>query len=227
MWWRALLTAALRAPGPALLLTSAVGWVVLVALLTGEGHNHSSSRVATIWASMIVAMAPPLLVREVGRLWRASLRRTRRLTMVSFICGYLGVWLLAGVPLSALSAWFSTTTDRVVVAFVLVALWQCAPARQRWLNACHRLPTLRVFGSRALGDSLRYGIATGRSCVVACGPVMLLVQLIGDYHLLAMALVTLWVTAERYLSPRRPRWRIPFLPDRSPDWPDLGVVTQA
>lgn len=227
MWPRALLTVALRAPAPALLFTSVAGWMTLAWLLADDGHDHSPSRFATIWIVMIGAMAPPLLVREVGRLWRASLRRLRHVTVVSFICGYVGVWLLAGVPLALLSGWFSASAERVALAAVLVALWHCTPARQRWLNACHRAPTLRVFGMPALGDSLRYGVATGSACVATCGPAMLLVLLVGRHHLGAMTIAMLWVTVERYAPPRRPRWRMPFLADRSFDWPDLAVATRA
>ena len=47
-----------------------------------------------MWLAMILAMAPPLLLREIGRLWRTSLRRLRHLTLAWFLCGYVGIWLL-------------------------------------------------------------------------------------------------------------------------------------
>jgi predicted metal-binding membrane protein len=185
---------------------------------------HSPVHYTAMWSAMILAMAPPLLLREVGRLWRASLRRLRHLTLASFLCGYVGIWVLAGVALSTLSEWVSGRAERIAVSIALVVLWHCSPARQRCLNACHRVPTLRVFGTAALWDSLRYGLSTGCYCVAACGLLMLLVVLVKDYHLAVMAVATAVTTIERYLPARRPVWRLPVLRGRSPDWPDMPVA---
>ena len=128
MWPRAFLTVALRGPGKGLWLASAAGWIALAWLLTGDrlphsavtlGHGeHAVTATATptshlprhfwaMWLAMILAMAPPLLLREIGRLWRTSLRRLRHLTVAWFLCGYVGIWLLAGVALSVLFGWMT------------------------------------------------------------------------------------------------------------------------
>jgi hypothetical protein len=173
MWLRAVLTVALRGPGKVLWLASAAGWIAMALLLAGDPLTDSVvaaehgehvvwtgshvGHVTAVWFAMILAMSPPLLLREIGRLWRTSRWRLRHLTIAWFLCGYVGVWLLAGVALSTLSGWVIHSSGRFFVAVALVALWQCSPARQRCLNACHRVPALRVFGVAAQWDSLRYG----------------------------------------------------------------------
>ena len=245
MWPRAVLTVALRGPGKALLLASAAGWIAMAWLLAGDrlpysaeamSHGehvaastasrlfHASGHFTAMWLAMILAMAPPLLLREIGRLWRTSLRRLRHVTLAWFACGYVGLWLLVGVALTVLAGWLTVSSERIAAAVALVALWHCSPARQRCLNACHRVPTLRVFGTAAQWDSLRYGVSTGWYCAGACGLAMLLVLLAKDHHLLGMALVAAVATFERHLPARRPGWRLPIVRGRSPEWPSMPVA---
>jgi len=246
MWPRALLKVALRGPGKVLLLASALGWIAMAWLLTGDRlpdaaltlhGEHGTAAIAThmphipghftaVWLAMVIAMAPPLLLREVGHLWRTSLRRLRPLTIAWFVCGYVGIWMIAGVALSTLSEWVAVSSDRIAIAIAVIVLWHCSPARQRCLNACHRLPALRVFGSAAQLDSLRFGLTTGCYCAATCGLVMLLVLLVRDHHLMVMAAAATMTTFERHLPARRPGWQLPIVLRQSPDWPNLAVATQ-
>jgi predicted metal-binding membrane protein len=232
MWPRALLTVALRGPGKVLLLASAFGWIATAWFLSGNqlrhfAMSHQASHFTPMWLAMILAMAPPLLLREVVRLWRTSLRRMRHLTIAWFLCGYVGVWLLTGVAISALIEWVTVNSDRIAVAVALVIVWHCSPGRQRCLNACHRVPALRVFGSGAQSDSLRYGISTGCYCIAACSLLMFLVLLVKDHHLAAMAVMTAVSTVERHLPARRPEWRLLVLRGRAPVWPEMAVATRS
>jgi predicted metal-binding membrane protein len=186
--------------------------------------SHSLPRFTVMWLAMVLAMAPPLLHRDIGRLWRTSLRRLRPLTIAWFLCGYIAIWLVAGVALALLAGWVALSSERVAVAIALVGLWHCSPARQRCLNACHRVPTLRVFGTAAQWDSLQYGISIGRNCAGACGLAMLMVLLAENSHLVGMAIATVVATFERHLPARRPAWRLPFLPGRAPEWPDMPIA---
>jgi predicted metal-binding membrane protein len=227
MWARALMTTALRGPGKGLLLASAAGWIATAWLLARDPMphmpaSHSPKHFATVWLAMILAMAPPLLLREIGYLWRTSLRRLRSLTIAWFVSGYVGVWMLAGVVLLALFESIAASPERIAGALVLFAVWHCSPARQRCLNACHRVPTLRVFGTAAQLGSLRYGIATGYYCVATCGVLMLLVFLASEHHFAVMALMAAMTTLERHLPARRPRWGIPIV-RRSLEWTDMAV----
>ena len=224
---RALMTTALRGPGKGLLLASAAGWIATAWLLARDpmphmSATHSPKHFAAVWLAMILAMAPPLLLREIGYLWRASLRRLRSLTIAWFAFGYVAVWMLAGVVLLALFESIASSPEGIAAALMLFVLWHCSPVRQRCLNACHRTPTLRVFGTAAQLDSLRYGISTGYYCVATCGVLMLLVFLASEHHLAVMALTAAVTTLERHLPARRPRWQIPIL-RRSLDWPEMAV----
>jgi hypothetical protein len=221
-----------RPPAPALLFASAAGWALLVWLTTAGTSMHplpsahampgmaaapavhmgASAPAFSMWAAMVLAMAPLLLFREIGRLWRGSLRRRRLLTVAVFVSGYGLVWMLVGAVAVPLAALLSTGPGPAWTAVALVGLWQCSPARQRCLNFCHRAPTLRVFGWAAQGDAVRYGVATGGACAATCGPIMVLVLLAADFHVLAMAIATVLLTVERYRPARRPRWRLPLTP---------------
>jgi predicted metal-binding membrane protein len=227
MWARALMTTALRGPGKGLLLASAAGWIATAWLLARDpmahmSATHSPKHFATVWLAMILAMAPPLLLREIGYLWRTSLRRLRPLTIAWFVSGYVGAWVLAGVVVLALFESIAASPARIAEALVLF-VWHCSPARQRCLNACHRVPTLRVFGTAAQLDSLRYGMSTGYYCVATCGALMLLVFLASEHHFAVMALMAAMTTLERHLPARRPRWGIPIV-RRSLEWTDMAVA---
>lgn len=172
---------------------------------------HSAPHGLVVWIAMVVAMSPLLLMREVARLWDGSLRRRRGPTILAFTAGYAVVWLWGGTivvavaPVIGASAWLGG------LVVVLVIAWQCSPLRQRLLNVCHRIPRLRVFGADAAWDAARYGVVIGASCAASCGPIMVLVLLASDLHLIAMIAVTVLLTAERYQPARRPRWRFPLV----------------
>ena len=57
---------------------------------TATRMSHASGHFMAMWLAMILAMAPPLLLREIGRLWRTSLHRLRHVTLAWFVCGYVG-----------------------------------------------------------------------------------------------------------------------------------------
>jgi predicted metal-binding membrane protein len=245
VWPRAVVTVALRGPGKVLFGASAAGWIALAWLASADwphpavamGHDDRHAALSTaaltsspsghfiaMWLAMILAMAPPLLLREIGGLWRTSLHRRRHLTLASFLCGYAGVWLLVGVALAMLAAWLTVSVERMAVGIALVALWHWSPARQRCLNACHRILRLRVFGLAAQWDALRYGLASGCYCAGACGLSMLLVLLAPGHHLAGMAIIAVVATVERHLPARRPRWRLPIVRGRSQDWSQMPVA---
>jgi predicted metal-binding membrane protein len=230
IWLRAAIAVAVRGPGKGLLVATAAGWIALAWLLDGNRSTHlahSSAQFTAMWTAMILAMAPPLLFREVGRLWRASLRRLRRLTIAWFACGYVAIWSLVGVLFAPLVGVIATGSVRIILAIALVTLWQCSPLRQRCLNACHRSPTLRAFGAGAQWDSLRFGMWTGCLCAATCGLLMLLVVLANEYHLTVMAAASIVTTIERHLPARRPRWQFPIFRRRSLDWPDLTAARRS
>ncbi len=228
---RALTAAVRRPPAPALLAVSILGWAGMAWLtamtaaqaagahvgpaMTAHGAHATDAATSAphglaVWIAMVVAMSPLLLMREVARLWDGSLRRRRGPTILAFAAGYGLVWLLAGAIAVAVASVLGARVWLGGLAVVLVISWQCSPLRQRLLNVCHRVPRPRVFGAAATWDAGRYGVVTGAACAASCGPIMVLVLLAADFHLVAMIGATLLLTAERYQPARRPRWRLPL-----------------
>ncbi|GAA1980140.1 DUF2182 domain-containing protein [Microbacterium pumilum] len=230
-----------RPPAPGLLVASIIGWAALVWSVASDGAEQAGDTGRTLhaahvmdaasqtvgstlmphsvamWLAMILAMTPLLLLREVGRLWRGSLRRRRLPTIAVFLAGHGLVWVLLGLVVVPLSQLIAASAGSIWLAVALTLIWQCSPLRQRSLNACHRAPTLRVFGAVAHGDAWRYGVITGGACAAACGPIMLLVLIAPEFHVAAMVVATVILTAERYQPARQPRWRLPLAPE-SPEW---------
>ena len=216
-----------------LLIASAFGWVALVWQMrvdvahpaTMAGHTaHPPAHFAASWLAMIVAMTPPLLIREIASVWNSGLRRTRYLTVASFVIGYAAVWLVAGQVMAMLLALMIIDTDSIAAAVAVAIVWHGSPARQRRLNACHRVPALRVFGAPAQRDSLIYGVRSGGNCLAACFPIMLLAFLATNYHFALMAAAAVLMTIERYSPPQPPRWRFGIARRERHDWPSLEIA---
>lgn len=229
---RALTAAVRRTPAPALLAVSLLGWAGMVWMTAmtaaqaagahlgpaSAAHGAHATDAATsaphglaVWIAMVVAMSPLLLMREVARLRDGSLRRRRGAAVLAFAAGYGLVWLIVGAIAVAVASVLGAGAWLGCLAVILVIAWQCSPLRQRLLNVCHRVPRLRVFGADATWDAGRYGVVTGAACAASCGPIMVLVLLAADLHLLAMIGASVLLTAERYQPVRRPRWRLPFV----------------
>jgi hypothetical protein len=205
---RALTAAVRRSPAPALLAVSILGWAGMAWLTAmsaaqaagahvgpamGAHSMHATDAASSaphgllLWIAMVAAMSPLLLMREVARLRHGSLRRRRGLMILAFATGYGLVWLLVGA----------------VAANIASVLGASA-----WIGG---LAVVLVIVPDATWDAGRYGVVTGASCAASCGPIMVLVLLAADFHLLAMIGATVLLTAERYQPARRPRWRLPFV----------------
>ncbi|MET0887656.1 MAG: DUF2182 domain-containing protein [Mycetocola sp.] len=240
---RTLVASLRRAPVPALLFVSTLGWAAMVwQTAIGAAHGghsidggvvthaaHATDAVGTvlaphglvIWLAMVLAMSPLLLIREVSRLWHGSIRRRRMLTIIVFGGAYTLVWLLAGVIAVPVSDAIDGSAILPWLAVGVTIVWLCSPLRQRCLNVCHRGPRLRVFGAAAYGDAALHGFITGAACAASCGAIMALVLLATDVHLLAMIAATILLTIERYSPARRPRWRLPVVASATPEFTDL------
>lgn len=179
-----------------------------------------------MWLAMVLAMSPPLLIREIGTLWRTSLRRNRVLKSVLFLYGYLLNWALAGLAAVPLAAAITGSPALVWIAVLAVIGWQLCPPRRRLLNRCHRVPVTAAFGAEAYRHALRSGLGSGVLCVAICGPAMVLVLLAEQFHLVAMVVAALLLTGERLVPAKRraaPGFDVeanpvPLLRGRSPSW---------
>lgn len=164
------------------------------------------------WLLMIVAMMAPLLPPTIGHVRSRSLPQRRPRAIALFLAGYLTIWMSAGLVLVgialAIRLSFPAAYMAPALALLLALIWQVSPLKQRFLNACHALPNLAAFGWAADRDALLYGLTHGRQCFGNCWALMLLPLLFGEYHVAAMAIVTVFLSAERLERPALPSWRL-------------------
>ena len=163
------------------------------------------------WMLMLLAMMSPLLAEPLTYVWRRSLARRRLRALTAFFIAYLGVWVLAGIPLSFVAIGFRELAELrqgwlAPAAIAVALLWQLTPAKQTCLNRCHRLPRLSPFGGAADRDCLRYGFVAAIWCVGACWGLMLVPLVVDAWHLAIMAAVSIVLIAERQARPRPARW---------------------
>lgn len=162
------------------------------------------------WALMLTAMMVPTLLGPVRHLRDRSFARRRVRAIVLFIAAYAAVWMAAGMALIEVAMVVRLVvpaTATLATAVVLAAFWEFSPPKQHCLNRCHADPPLAAFGAAADFDALRFGTKRGLWCMGSCWALMLLPMLVLDWHFVAMAAVALWVFAERFDKPMKPRWR--------------------
>ena len=232
---RLVLAAAATGPWPLLLAVSLLGWAALI----GSSHSFAISNycgavagqwdlgvrqgpqsllqfnppsgLVPHWTLMLLAMMSPLVAKPLSYVWRRSLARRRLRALTAFLIAYLGVWVLAGIPLSLVAIGFRELAELrqgwlPPAAIAVALLWQLTPAKQTCLNRCHRLPRLSPFGVAADRDCLRYGSVTAFWCVGACWGLMLVPLVVDAWHLAIMAAVSTVLIAERQATPRPARW---------------------
>ena len=201
-----------RAP---ILIVSAAAWMLLILRPhDASAHAHCSGLLATNspgqwgrWALMLVGMMGPLLVAPVLHVRERSFARRRTRGIALFVLGYGAIWMLAAVVLMPLASYLTVASGAAIAL-----LWQWSPLKQRALNRGHGHPELAAFGAAADAAALRFGLTHGAWCLASCWALMLLPFLVVHGHLVAMAVVTLWLIAEKLDRPAKPRWsmRLPL-----------------
>jgi predicted metal-binding membrane protein len=126
-----------------------------------------------LWLFMAAAMMLPLQHPALSFVWFRSYSHRRRRAVGVFVCSYLGVWGVVGVPVALLQP-SSAATSRVaaVLAFSLAGIWALCPTRTRALAACHATRPLSPLGVRADLDVAKYGLRVGAACAATCWPLM-------------------------------------------------------
>lgn len=180
--------------------------------LTAESLPSSAFPAAALgWLLMVAAMMSPLLIPTLRHVQARSLPRRRRRAVLLVIAAYAAIWAPAGLALHAVAAslrWALPAGALTLAAVVLAAaVWQLSPLKQRCLNRHHAHRTIAAFGRDADLDALRAGGTHAFWCFGSCWAFMLVPLVAGAWHLPAMALVTLWIWAERFDTPAAPAWR--------------------
>lgn len=161
---------------------------------------------------MLAAMMSPMLIAPLCHIRLRSLRRRRARATILFVAAYVGVWLLIGYLLLAITAAATVFSGgsylpATIVLFAALA-WQFSPAKQRCLNGCHGYSRLAAFGTAADVDALRYGVNHAGWCIGSCWAWMLLPMLCLRGHLLVMAVITILLFCERLEEARSPSWGV-------------------
>ena len=164
------------------------------------------------WGLMVVAMMLPKLAMPIEHVCRQSLRRHRVPFSVLFVLGYICSWMVAGVAMTAwivaISLWYPLSYWPAAVFAAIAAVWECTPAKQRFLNRGHEHPCLPAFGWAAAGSVARFGVMHGAWCIGSGWALMLFPMLMPQGHNAAMLLVTFIMLNEHLENPRFPRWSV-------------------
>ena len=150
------------------------------------------------WALMVAAMMLPVVAPQVRRVATRSLSSRRHRAAVSFVLGYLLVWLVLGAGLVAVVLALGGQEQVAPwLAMVLLAAagWQVSGPRKRMLRRCDSLRLAAASGRAADLDCARAGLRSGLRCVFTCGPLM--VAMVLSHSLLLMAGVLVVLLSER------------------------------
>jgi predicted metal-binding membrane protein len=209
-------------------------WVASVAMLDGAMAQHvggpaapgmpgmpdmgpatrSASMVAgsgiAMWALMVVAMMLPSTLPAARHVGTGSLRWRRRRAMITFVAGYVGVWVAFGAAvLLVLAARPGVDTELVGAgALALAAVWQLTGYKRRALGDCHRPSPLPPRGWRATAGVLRFAWLNGLACIRSCWALMLAMALARSMVIFWMIAITGIVTVEKFAAKPRQAARV-------------------
>ena len=195
------------------LCSSALLWSVPTPATYGSFFAYVSPLDLVLsWAVMVCAMMLPTLADTIGHVRARSFPHTRLQLEALVIGGYFSVWMLSGALFLTLALTLRLAAPAgsglFALSGALALLWQISPWKQRVLNRCHRRPILAAFAPAAHRDAFRLGVTNGASCLASCWALMLAALLAPTQHFAVMALVAVFIWAERIDPPRPPTWQI-------------------
>lgn len=187
------------------------GWVMSMTWMRMPGQRWVSAAGSFMgmWTVMMTAMMLPALIPMLLRyrrcLGQAGTSRPGLLT-VAAATGYFSVWMLAGaliypagLALAGL-AMQSPVLSRAVplisgMTVLLAGVMQFTRWKTRQLAICRRSDATHADPATAW----RHGVHLGLRCARCCANLMLVLIVAGVMDVLAMTIVTLFITAERLL----------------------------
>ena len=164
-----------------------------------------AARYLGMWMAMMVPMMLPSLAPVLLRYRRSVLAagglRSHGLTMMVG-AGYYLSWAALGVPAYGVSAGMMALEARwatIAAGLMLLAagIVQLTPWKARQLARCREGAVCECRFLATAGAAWRHGLELGVRCALCCGTVMLALLTVGMMDLVAMAAVTLAITAER------------------------------
>jgi predicted metal-binding membrane protein len=206
----------------ALLLLAALAWAILLnpsemmmAPATDRGSVRDASAFVGMWGVMMAAMMLPsampmmMLYRTVS----AKLRETgeRAIPTLLFAATYLGVWLLAGIPVYAASRAIEELTARSArfagfaasaVGIILIAagIYQLTAFKHACLRKCKSpLQFLTEHWRSGYGATFQLGIKHALYCLGCCAALMAILVAAGAMNLIWVLIIAIVVFAEKIL----------------------------
>jgi Predicted metal-binding integral membrane protein (DUF2182) len=158
------------------------------------------------WALMVGAMMLPIVAPQVRRVALRSVWSRRHRAAVSFVLGYVVVWLVLGaVLISVLLAIGDEQRLAPWLALVLLvaAAWQVSGPRRRMLRRCASLRLGAATGPAADLDCARAGLRSGLRCAFTCGPLMVAMAMSHSLLLMAGVMAVLLTERARGANPLR------------------------
>jgi predicted metal-binding membrane protein len=164
-----------------------------------------------MWMAMMVPMMLPSLLPALVR-YRRSVRGRKGIDLHGLTAlvaaGYFAVWAAlgvaayaAGVGLTAVQGRWEEVTRWLPLAagalLLLAGAVQFTPWKARQLALCRESAGCAGPLPAGARDAWRHGLELGARCSRSCGNLMLALLAVGMMDLVAMAVVTLVITAER------------------------------
>jgi len=179
--------------------------------MTSAWSSGQVTLIALMWAVMMAAMMLPSAVPMVltyDRMDRAS-TNARDGSTALFVVGYVVIWSLFALvatalqwvlhDLALLNGMGALTQNGLAGLFLIGAgIFQFSPVKRRSLGACRTPIGFLLTSWRDDGvGALRMGLQHGTLCVRCCWALMLLLFILGVMNLLWVAVLALFVLAEK------------------------------
>lgn len=196
------------------------GWTMSMAWMRmpGQGWLGYAGSFLAMWAVMMVAMMLPAFTTLLAQYWRALAMTSmdaqqRRALGALMAAGYFAAWVLLGLALLAPGVAFAEIVMRVPAvsravpvtsALIVLAagLSQFTAWKSRQLACCrHSIACGRDVRPNYLA-AWRHGVKSGARCIACCAGLTAVLLVVGVMDLVAMALVTVAISAERLLPVR-------------------------
>ena len=185
---------------------AAAAWGALVPHVFGDAALDCGSYTFLdewrVWSLMVAAMMLPRAFADARWCLRVHPAPPLRATLMFFL-GFIGPWLLIGVPVAALMALPPARSGwSPVFAFLLAGAWSLMPARSHVVHPTAPPISILHPGWRADWALLRLGVLRCGPCVANCGFLMVGCALAG-HGVVAMAGGLVPLGVERLGADRR------------------------
>ena len=191
------------------------GWTMSMTWMRmpGQGVLDLAGMFCGMWAVMMIAMMMPVVAPALIRFRRGQARGgVGEFATLAFAAGYFGVWIAAGIAIFPLGLAFaelamhsesiSRATPVLAAIVVLFAgAMQFSGWKLRRIARCRHSADCCV-ASANYREAGRAGARLGLNCLHCCAGLKAVLLVIGVMDLLAMALVSLAISAERLLTAR-------------------------